>query len=115
MVTTVLIYIENGEPSRFISTAADKESRVNACNCFEDLSVMELPFLVGREPRTSMKGLADIAITMEQFKELRDTSFPPLREVILSRKSSRRARIGRAHRKLSGNGVHPKLIRDELT
>ncbi len=115
MVTTVLIYIENGEPSRFISTAADKESRVNACNCFEDLSVLELPFLVGREPRTSMKGLADIAITIEQFEELRDTSFPPLREVILSRKSSRPALLVRARLNMSGNSGLPFLIWDKLT
>lgn len=115
MVSTALIYIENGEPSRFISTAADKESWVNACNCFENLGILELPFLVGREPRTPMEGLADIAITMEQFKELRDTSFPPFREVILSRKSSRPALLLRARLNMSGNSGLPFLIWDKLT
>ncbi|MBX9667952.1 MAG: hypothetical protein K2X93_10055 [Candidatus Obscuribacterales bacterium] len=116
MVKTVLIYIQNSESSGFTRPAADKKSGMNACNSFENLSILELPFLVWRKPRTASKWLTDKAVTMEQFEKLRDTCLPPLREVILSRKSSRRARNGSAHRKLSGNGIHPpKLIRDELT
>ncbi len=52
---------------------------------------------------------------MEQFKELRDTSFPPLREVILSRKSSRPALLLRARLNMSGNSGLPFLIWDKLT
>ena len=57
-----------------------------------------------------MQRLIDVAIAVEQFNELRNTELPPLREVILSRKSSRRALGLRARLNMSGNGGLPFLI-----
>ena len=84
-------------------------------NSFENLGIGKLPFLIGRVPGAARQWLIDVTIAVEQFKKLPDADLPPLREVILSRKSSRPALLVRARLNMSGNSALPFLIWDKLT
>ncbi|NOJ26791.1 MAG: hypothetical protein DA330_02105 [Nitrososphaera sp.] len=50
VVSTVFIYIEDGESGGFAGAAADKEFGMNAGYGFENLGVGKAPLLVGRIP-----------------------------------------------------------------
>jgi len=82
---------------------------------FENLRVGQLPLIVSRVPGATGQRLVDVSISMEHLKKFRNTGLPPLREVILPSKSSRRALRLRARLNTSGNSGHPFLIWDELT
>ena len=115
MVAALLVYVQDSELRGLSGPASYKELWMRARDRFEDFRIGQLPLIVGRIPGAARQWLIDVSISMEQFKDLRDTRFPPLREVILSRKSSRPALHVRACLNMSGNGGLPFLIWDELT
>lgn len=115
MIAALIVYVQDGKARGLSSPASYKELGMGARDRFENFRVGQLPLIIGRVPGATGQRLVDVSISMEHLKEFRDTGLPPLREVILSRKSSRPALRLRARLNMSGNGGLPFLIWDELT
>ena len=118
MIAALLIYVENRKTSCFPGAAADEKLGMHTSYCLENFRIRKLPFILGRVPGAAGQGLVDVTIAVEQFKKLRDTDLPPLREVIFAIKASnlsRRTRRLQARLNVSGNDGLPFLIWDVLT